>query len=61
MKRSLAFNYPGNSTREQSFYAVQDQPVLPGAEWPGPTAGDDEGGPVAPARPDPSPFKITRG
>lgn len=50
---------PGNSTKEQSFYEMQSQPIMPGVEWPGlvelATVEPDQ---VAPSEPNPSPFKL---
>jgi hypothetical protein len=53
---------PGNSTKEQSFYEQQTQPVMPGSEWPGSSEGDpgsDSADYAGPA--DPKPFKINGG
>jgi hypothetical protein len=49
---------PGNSTKEQSFYEQHSQPIGPGIEWPGSSAGyDDDPFPLPPV-PNPSPFKL---
>lgn len=58
MRRPQVISLPGNSTKEQSFYDQQVQPVMPGPEWPGPTAGPDDSNMGPQARPDPSPFKL---
>jgi hypothetical protein len=58
----MVLSLPGNSTKEQSFYDQQAQPVGPGVEWPGPAdLGLDPGTNGAPTAPDPMPFKITGG
>lgn len=60
MKRPMVLPLPGNSTKEQSFYEQQSQPIPPGVEWPGSFELDvDQGGTPSPAnKPDPSPFKL---
>ena len=58
MQRPMVLPLPGNSTKEQSFYEAHSQPVMPGTEWPGPTAGD---GIESPGVANPSPFKLKGG
>lgn len=60
MYRPMMLPLPGNSTKEQSFYVQHSQPVMPGSEWPGSSAGDDADS-FPPRVADPSPFKITGG
>lgn len=62
MKRPMVLPYPGNSTKEQSFYETQTQPIPPGVEWPGTFELDtDQSTNGAPSLADPKPFKITGG
>lgn len=61
MKRPMVLPLPGNSTKEQSFYEQQSQPIQPGIEWPGSFELDvDQSTNGAPTKPDPSPIKIER-
>lgn len=59
MRRPQVLPLPGNSTKEQSFYDQQSQPVMPGPEWPGPAFSEDPLVGGAPSMADPKPFKIT--
>lgn len=57
----MVLTLPGNSTKEQSFYDVNSQPVQPPAEWPGIAFDEDPLVGGAPHMADPKPFKITGG
>lgn len=62
MKRTQVLNTPGSSTKEQSYYTEQAQPIGPGQEWPGPFDLDvDQDTNGSPTRPDPKPFKLKGG